>query len=500
MLASMLSSMVLHSMNDVSFALNKYGLELLGKQKPDEAAPFFLEAVERNPRNADAYTNLGVALFLQDKLDEALAIYQQALILQPYNAETLLNISFVLWKNGEIEGAKARMAEAAKLGLAGAHFALGKILRESGDNEPAIRHLREGLRIDPDDLSARAALREALHHNGDQLAALEQCDEMIRREPNHPLHPFRKACVMLTYDNPAGWQQYEYRYEVSSDTLTRAGKGDPKLFADLITKRWDGQPTGHLLVHREQGFGDNIQMLRFIPYAAQRCEKMSLFVPPTLRRLTKAALRDCPNVTVVDDLLCPKEFDHWCLLMSMPYMLGMTRDFPTAPYFEAPKEQYGEVRELKGLKVGIAWEGNKGHEDDRWRRIPFETMTKLFAVPATFVSLHFPTEVDKGDYPLIEVYPTPSSYFGHLMIDWAETAALIDALDLVISADTAVVHMAGALGKPVWLLNRHNTDWRWGLHRNDSPWYPSMRIFRQPRLGDWDAVLDEAVDALRQLV
>jgi tetratricopeptide (TPR) repeat protein len=473
---------------------------LLGKQQLIEAESFFLEGVARDPTYTDCYTNLGVVLLLQGKSDDALAAFDTALSLDPNHAGALVNAGFALFEAGDMAGARAKLEAAAKLGLATAHLALGKLLHEAGEEDLALRHLREGLRLEPNDIQGRIEMRQLMHHYGDEAAAIEQCDEVIRLQPNHPLHPQKKALVMLTYGNLQGWEEYECRYYTSVDTLTRVAQQSPKAYAESIIKRWDGKPTGHLLVHREQGYGDNIQMLRFIPEAAKRCEKLSLFLPPALRRLATLALRDLPNVQVIEDLLPPTEFDRWCLIMSMPYLLGMPANFPNAPYMVAPPDQYGEIRELPGLKVGIAWSGNPDYDERRWRDIPFEQMAKLFDVSANFVSLRFPSEVDKSRYPLIDVYPTPSSYFGHLMVDWMETAALIDTLDLIISADTGVAHLAGALGKPVWMLNRYNSDWRWGLRSKTTPWYPSMRIFRQPRLGDWDTVLDQVVAELRRMI
>ena len=485
--------------NNIALSLNKYGLELLSTNRPDEALGFFREAILHDATFVDAHTNLGVALFLNRQYDDAIAAFDTSLALRPDHAETLLNASYTVWMRQDFQRAKTMLEQAVAIADAPVmHIALGKLLREIGDNEGAIRHLTEGLKHEPHDYSGQGTLREVYHHYGDEALAVAQCDEMIRLMPNHPLHPYKKAVVLLTYGNEEGWHDQECRYNVSSDGLSTAGRADPQLYARLITQRWDGTPTGHLLVHREQGFGDNIQFLRFVPKAAERCEKLTLFLPPTLRRLAKQVVKDCPNVEISDDLHSPTQFDHWCLLMSLPYLLDMTTEYPTAPYLFAPKEQYGEIRRLKGLKVGIAWKGNPGHEDDRWRSIPFEKMAKLFDVPANFVSLHFPSEVDKK-YPLLDVHPTPTSYYGHLMIDWTETAAIIDALDLVVAADTSVIHMAGAMGKPVWLINRYNSDWRWGLGRSATPWYPSLKIFRQPKLGDWDTVIDQVVGELRKL-
>jgi len=275
--------------------------------------------------------------------------------------------------------------------------------------------------------------------------------------------------------------------------LTERARHDAVWFSRLFDKRWDGRPTRHLLVATEQGYGDVLQFLRYIALASERCEQLSLVVPPSLRRLCRQSITQS-NVVVSDEV--PEQFDHYCLIMSLGYLLDRIEDIPVAPYLVASNNKYGDVRRLTGLKVGLAWAGSKTHQDDRWRSIPFEKLLPLFDLPVHFVSLQFPSEVNLRPYSILAVHPPPESFDGKLLIDWTETAALIDALDLVIAVDTAVVHLAGAMGKPVWLLNRYNSDWRWLLNRIDSPWYPSMHIIRQPKMGDWDSVIAQVQNGL----
>ena len=290
---------------------------------------------------------------------------------------------------------------------------------------------------------------------------------------------------------------HECRYD-ALDGTARIITENADWFRRTFGRRWDGRPTGHLVVATEQGYGDVIQFLRFLPMAAERCTKLTVHLPKSLRKIVSQSFQ-IPHMTISTDF--PEEFDHYCLIMSLAYLMDATETFPTAPYLVASNNKYDEVRRLDGLKVGISWEGSRTMPDDRWRTMPFAKVKELLQdIPARFVSLQFPCNENLKGVNLIEVHPTQTSYSGELMIDWTETAGLINALDLVISVDTSVAHMVGALGKPIWMMNRYNTDWRWGLERSDTLWYPSMRIFRLAKMGDWDSVIAAVRPELLKLI
>lgn len=477
----------------LSDALNHHGLDLL-TGNPVGAIEFFRAAIDEDATHADAHTNLGVALFMHHQFAEAEQVLRHALGLRPDHAETLLNLGYSLWRLGKLDDAKAVFHRTIEVGdLPTAYTALGTVYWETGDAEAAIYYCRMGLEQVPDDIVGNDTLREVYQFRGNLDDALAACDAVIRVVPyNHPAHLHKKALVRLTYGDRSGWQDHEVRYGYLKG-LTERARHDAAWFSRLFNRRWDGRPTRHLLVATEQGYGDVIQFLRYISLASERCEQLSLVVPASLRRLCRQSITQS-NVVVSDEV--PEQFDHYCLIMSLGYLLDRVEDIPTAPYLVASQDKYGEVRRLTGLKVGLAWAGSKTHQDDHWRSMPFAKLQPLFDLPVHFVSLQFPSEVNLRPYPVLAVHPTPESFDGKLLIDWTETAALIDALDLVISVDTAVLHLAGAMGKPVWLLNRYNSDWRWLLDRADSPWYPSMHIFRQPKMGDWDPVIAEVRNGL----
>jgi tetratricopeptide (TPR) repeat protein len=444
-------------------ALNKRGLEFLAAGNYPRATDFFREAIAQDPSLADAYTNLGVTLFMTKQFDAAVMVLDQSFALRPDHAENLLNLGYARWRTLDLQGAVAALQRAVDLfDQPLAHIALGSVYHEIGNSDGAIHHCRKGLEAEPDNILAHDTLRDVYLYLGDEAAAMAQCEHCLQLFPNRPEHTYKHALVKLTYDNPEGWAECECRYETSTDGLSQMGREEPYWFGRLFGRLWGGKPTGHLLVQTEQGYGDVIQFLRYLPLAAQRCDKLLVHIPAALRKIVKRSF-DIANMELCDEM--PDHFDHYCLIMSLAYLLDATADIPSLPYLVPQPNTYDDIRRLPGAKIGIAWGGSKTHPDNLWRSIPFEKMKRLLDLPATFISLQIPCNEKLTGLPIIDVHPTPTNISGNLLVDWMETAALIDALDLVVAVDTAVLHMAGALGKPVWLLNRYNTDWRWGLGR-----------------------------------
>jgi hypothetical protein len=485
-------------LSDLSEALNKQGLTFLAKRDNQRAIAFFREAIDVEPTMADAHTNLGVTQFMDFKFTDALVSLRHSLSLRPDHAETLLNLGYCLWRLNDLPGAIDAFHNAIEVGdLPLAQIALGSVYWEVGNAELALHYCRLGLVREPESILARDTIREVYHFHGNKAAAVEACDAMIKLLPERATNHHKKAMVLMTYGDPAGWPMHECRYD-ALDGTARIITENADWFRRTFGRRWDGRPTGHLVVATEQGYGDVIQFLRFLPMAAERCTKLTVHLPKSLRKIVSQSFQ-IPHMTISTDF--PEEFDHYCLIMSLAYLMDATETFPTAPYLVASNNKYDEVRRLDGLKVGISWEGSRTMPDDRWRTMPFAKVKELLQdIPARFVSLQFPCNENLKGVNLIEVHPTQTSYSGELMIDWTETAGLINALDLVISVDTSVAHMVGALGKPIWMMNRYNTDWRWGLERSDTLWYPSMRIFRLAKMGDWDSVIAAVRPELLKLI
>jgi hypothetical protein len=290
------------------------------------------------------------------------------------------------------------------------------------------------------------------------------------------------ASLLLVGQFDEGWREYEWRWKQEKKKPHLRGFSQPL---------WDGGDIGDriLLLHAEQGLGDTLQFCRYVPAIAAG-RRVVLEVQRPLVPLL-AGLPGLERIVAQGDPLPP--FDLHCPLLSLPLVLGTTLEtIPgQTPYLRADPQRTAAWRErvgqLDGLKVGLVWAGNQAMSGDRRRSARLELFSELADLPGvSFVSLQ------KG--PAASQSP-PSGLILHDwtddLQDFGETAALIEALDLVIGVDTAVVHLAGALGRPVWLLNRFDRCWRWLLNRDDSPWYPTLRQFRQSQPGDWRGVLRE---------
>ncbi|MEA2737731.1 MAG: hypothetical protein QOH05_1038, partial [Acetobacteraceae bacterium] len=291
-----------------------------------------------------------------------------------------------------------------------------------------------------------------------------------------------------------GFREYEARWEVEA-------MGGP---APVLSQpRWTGQALNGetVVLYAEQGFGDTLQFCRYAPMVAAAGGRVVLVVPKALRRLL-AGLDSVAEVLCEDDGPLP-DFDYHCPLLSLPLAFGTTLATIPGPasYLGADPAPWAEfLASCSGLKVGLVWAGKSRAEQphavaiDKRRSMRLSDMAPLLSVPGcTFVSLQL-------GYPAAQMQALPAEVMPHdvsrRLEDWADTAGLIAGLDLVIAVDTAVVHLAGALGKPVWMLNRFDSCWRWFLNRDDTPWYPSMRQFRQTSRGDWAGVIERVRDAL----
>jgi Flp pilus assembly protein TadD len=443
-------------------AHNDLGIALAGKGELDAAIAAYRRAVALNPNLLAGHSNLGVALNMKGQLDEAIAAHRRAISLRPGYTEAR-NLGFALKDKGLLDEAVAayRQAVACRLDHAEAHSDLGNALRESGQLEEAIAVYRRGIALNP-------SLPEA-HHN---LA----------------------MALLARGDFQQGWEEYEWRWKCK-EYLSSAPK--------FAQPQWDGSrfEGRTLLLLSEQGFGDTIQFIRYLPLVAKRGGKIIIECRPELQRLFETIAVGCQVIASGQAL---PEFDFHCFLLSLPHILSTTfANHPqTVPYLQPDTEQTRKwqrrlTEHSAVVKVGLAWAGSPSHKNDRNRSIELARLATLReATGARFFSLQ------KGKMPT-EAKATPA---GVDLVDWsdelndfADTASLIANLDLVISVDTAVAHLAGAMGKPVWTLLPFVPDWRWLLERQDSPWYPTMRLFRQRFPGDWDGVIARVVEQLSLL-
>jgi tetratricopeptide (TPR) repeat protein len=444
--------------------LNNRGSILLALNRCDEALESYDRALAVNPDYADAHSNRGCALEKLDRPDEALVSYDRALALRPDNADALYNRGNVLRKLHRYSEALASYDRAIALrpSHADAHNNRGQALRELMQFDQALASYDRALALQPQNIMA--------HCNAASLR-------------------------LMTGDFNRGWAHYEWRW-LKQSVAASARHAFPQ-------PRWLGgdEIAGKtILLHSEQGLGDTIQFCRYAPLVAARGAKVILEIQKPLASLM-ANLAGVEQVVVQGDPL--PDFDLHCPLLSLPLAFGTQLEtIPSAnSYLSAPAQRMSDWQARLGprrrTRIGLAWSGNAGHERDQERSIQLSALQPLLDVDATFVSLQ--KDVRPDDMALLRARGD-ILHFGDELGDFSDTAALTSQLDLVISVDTSVAHLAGALGKPAWILLTYVPDFRWLLDWDDSPWYPTIRLFRQDATRAWDGVVRHVHEAAAKLV
>jgi len=483
----------------------------------DEALSCYRQVLAQHPQNVDALFNSGALLrslaetgdtpYRTEKIREALAAYRAALEIEPNHVHTLNNLAVLLQEQEDFAQSIALFKKILTLepksvsahhNLGVSHEALGRrgsVADKLALFEQAMPHFEAAFALDPrhiDSLMGIAAIQGELMRLD---LALRQYDRIIAMEPELPTARMSRGMLLLALGRFAeGWRDFEYRWGRNMK-LARLESEQPHWSAgiDLAGKT--------LLLYAEQGLGDSLQFVRYAGMLAQRGATVWVSVPPPLKLL----FASCPGVARVfsrDDTIPP--YDYLCPMLSVPGIVGTELGTIPAdvPYLKAAPERIAHWRDKLGphdnLRVGLVWAGDprKDQSDvamvDRMRSLHFDQLRPLLDVPGvSFYSLQV------GRDAAAQLAGTPQ-VIDHTddLFDFQETAALAENLDLAICADTSTAHLVGAIGKPVWLLNRYNTCWRWQLERTDSPWYPTMRLFRQPKLGDWNSVIAEVKAAL----
>jgi len=473
---------------DAPAILSNLGNVLKDRGLPDDAEVAYRDAIRLRPDFPEALTNLGNLLGDLGRRPEAEECCRAAIRLRPDLPEPHNNLGNLLRGMERLSEAEASCREALRLrpGYLSALNNLGNALRDQGRFAEAEQCYRDTVRLKPDYVEALNNLASLLYDQGRPDEAVPCYETALRLKPDYiDAHVNLALTLLLMGRFGEGWAEYEWRWKKRPDELHRG-------FAQPL---WEGGETGDqvLLIHAEQGFGDTLQFCRFAVQAA-----IGRRVVLEVQRPLAALLRCLPGIEQVVAQGDPlPHFDLHCPLLSVPHRLGSTLEtLPTAPYVAADPARIAawrkRVESLEGLKVGLVWAGNPTMAADRRRSVRLDRLAPLGRIPGiSFVSLQ------KGPAAAQAAQPPAGmalhDWTGELR-DFADTAALIATLDLVIAVDTGVVHLAAALGKPVWLLNRYDRCWRWMLNRDDSPWYPSLRQFLQPEPGDWDG----AVEAIRR--
>ncbi|MEE3715568.1 tetratricopeptide repeat-containing glycosyltransferase family protein [Tumidithrix elongata RA019] len=475
-------------------ALGKIHLRL---NQMETAIACFQDVLTLQPDSAQNHCNLGALLALQNLLEAAIVHYQSALAINPNLAEANYNLGAALFKLEHLEAAIPYLerAIALKPNLAEAYSKLGAILFQQGNIEAAIAKHEQAIAVNPH-------LAEAYYNLGIALAAQRKIESAIAAyetaisiKPNFvEAHHNLALALLLIGDYQRGLVENEWRWQMQGRTAPN--------FSQPV---WDGTylPNTTILLWAEQGFGDVIQFIRYLPLVQKRVGKVLVQSPPPLKRLLSEAY---PAIEVIstDSLLPP--FDIHIPLMSLPLIFGTNlQTIPTGIPYISVSQGGKEIPQIptnnaSNLKIGIVWaSSNKGDREylkfQKYKSCPLSMFLPILGLPhIALYSLQVGCDADE-----LQEFSQESRLYdlNPLIRDFADTARFIDRMDMVISVDTAVAHLAGAMGKKGWILLPFVPDWRWLLDREDSPWYPNMRLFRQSQPGKWEDVFEEVLAALQ---
>jgi Flp pilus assembly protein TadD len=476
----------------------RLGVVRMEQDRSADAVTHLREARRLRPGGIDTLNHLGIALFKQKQPEEAATVLEEALRLRPNAPGIRNNYGMVLFHLGRYSDAVAQYHQSLRLepGNPGTISNLANALREQGQIEQALLWYEEALRTSPQAADVHNNLGITFVRSRHLDQARYHYSEALRLQPDFPEARLNRAHLRLVEgDYTNGWNDYECRWLMKDAEPFRCRQ-----------ELWDGSDLDGrtILLHWEQGYGDTLQFIRFVPLVKAKGGKVVLTCQPRLFDLLSHCKGFDQLIRHGDPL---PEFDVHAPLATLPKLLGITVETIPAdiPYlFAAPVRLEHWRRELPpsdSLKVGIAWQGNPRYGGDRHRSIPlifFLPLARLAGVQL------YSLQKGEGSEQLL------SLALGNGILDLAgrlderggaflDTAAALKNLDLVITCDTSIGHLAGGLGVPTWTLLSFNSDWRWLLERQDSPWYPTVRLFRQQRAGDWSEVFLRVADALRHV-
>jgi Tfp pilus assembly protein PilF len=447
------------------------------------------------PGNENAWCFLGMACHDQGRFEEAASAYREALRIKPNFPVALSNFGNTLKQQGKLEEAEASCREALqfKPDYSTAYNNLGVVLVAQGKLEDAAATFEKALSFMPNDVVANANLGAALVRQGRFDEGTEIAQRALKINPNYAEAHKNQAIVwLLLGDFERGWPEYEWRWRCPGSALP-----------DVVGPRWDGSPVAGrtILLHWEQGLGDTVHFIRYAQLFQQQGARVVVCCQKPLKKL----LEWCDGI---DDLVAAGEklppFDFWSPLLSIPGILQTT--LATIPantgYIVADsrlvKKWRKRLANLPGFKIGITWQGSPDFHADRQRSIPLRYFERLARIPGVrLISLQKGFGTDQlpgiaGQFAVIDFGKELDEASGPFL----DTAAVMQCIDLVVTSDTCLPHLAGAMEIPTWVALSVSPDWRWLLDRDDCPWYPTMRLFRQRTLGDWEEVFERIAQGI----
>jgi len=481
---------------------------LLSKRgRHGEAGRAYLAALAIEPGHATALRNLGCALMAQGRVGEAVQRFQQAIFIRPRHPEAWCNLAGALLRLDLPAQAETSCREALHLSAdyPSAWNNLGSIHKARGDGAQAEACYRKAIGLAPDLAEAHSNLGIVLYERGAYGQAEACYRQALHCNPAFGGARFNLALLLLLHGRfDDGWPLYEARWDTFPLCVQKRVFVQPLWLGD--------QPLAGktILLHAEQGLGDTIQFVRYASVVKQLGATVIVQVAPALLQLLRGAdgidacvpdwPTDCQPDCAADGGRLPR-FDYHCPLLSLPLALktGASAAVPCAPYLRADRHKAARFEQRLGPRrtprVGLVWQGSRKHQNDHLRSMPLALL--LACLPRRFTYVALQNDLSADDADTLAGHPHVHSFTEDLH-DFSDTAALTDRMDLVLSVDTSVAHLAGALGVRTWIMLPRVPDWRWMLERDDTPWYPDLTLFRQQGGDAWERVAGRVARALNQ--
>ena len=477
----------------VAAAHSNLGNALMDLKRPAEALASYDRAIALKSDYAAAHNNRGNALKDLNRPAEALASYDRTIALKPDFAAAHYNRGSALkdLKRPEEALASYDRAIALKPDVAEAHNSRGNTLRDLKRPAEALASYDSAITLKPDFAGVHSNRGSVLRDLKRPAEALASYDRAIALKPDYAeAHWNQSLCLLLMGYFEQGLRQYEWRKKLNEPMGVRSHPQPVWLGEENIAGKT-------LFIYWEQGFGDTIQFCRYAKLVEARGAKVIMSVQQPLCGLLKQI---SPTIQILKPNEEPRDFDYHCPLLSLPLSLGTTLEtIPAEQQYLKTDEERRSIWSARlppktKPRIGVVWSGSRTHKNDHYRSMELQQFLAIFSPDAEWICLQ--KEIREKDFAILRQVGR-IAFFSDDLRDFSDTAALLDLMDLVITIDTSVAHLAGAMGKPVWILLPYNADWRWLLDRNDSPWYPSARLFRQQQIGNWATVTDQVKNELR---
>lgn len=465
----------------------KMALDASDEGRLEETEELCRTLMEANPKHPQVLFLLGMVLHQTRRDEESVRWLRQAAELEPGTAQILTGLGCAYFSLGDYARAMESFARSIALdpGQADTYYSMGNACHKAGEIEKAVTLYRKAVELNPNDVASWNNLGKSLRETHRLEESIAAFDGALKIQPDYVQARYGRALALLTAGRlEEGFREYEVRHlELAARACSQPA--------------WKGEPIAGktLFLYAEQGFGDAIQAVRFVPQARQRAARVILECRPELKWLFTYS--GCADAVIAHGETIPP-FDCSASLISLPALLGATAaSIPRqTPYLSAPSGDEPAPAPAGQKRVGLVWAGNPGHHEDAARSLRLEQLTPILQTPGVvFHSLQVPVPPD--DEAGFRAFPNLVDA-GARCQDFVDTATALRQMDLVISVDTAVAHLAGALAKPVWTFLPYAADWRWFLDRTDTLWYPTMRLFRQARPGQWEPVIARVAAELRQ--